>query len=187
MPLLPRESPRSCRHRNGGAIHTLGAATPRMMPTSSPTLCHMTPQCIGQLNPMTLYQAIQGTSCPPNSQKPAVGSSRAMHPNCRVDHRESRNPGVKKDGFCVPVVLFVHLTLGGTASLGSDMFPRGILDSFVQNDLARETGGRRDPPGWGLGQIMIPLHWIIVCRLPTGPVAQYCFARHLKLGHGDRR
>ena len=68
-----------------------------------------------------------------------------------------------------------------------DMFPRGILDSFVQNDLARETGGRRDPPGWGLGQIMIPLHWIIVCRLPTGPVAQYCFARHLKLGHGDRR
>ena len=67
-----------------------------------------------------------------------------------------------------------------------DMFPRGILDSFVQNDLARETGGRCDPPGWGLGQIMIPLHWIIVCRLLTGPVAQ-CFARHLKLGHGDRR
>lgn len=44
-----------------------------------------------------------------------------MHPNCRVDHRESRNRGVKKDGFCVPVVLFVYLTLGGTASLGSDL------------------------------------------------------------------
>lgn len=31
--------------------YTLGAATPRMMQTSSPTLCHMTPQCIWPTRP----------------------------------------------------------------------------------------------------------------------------------------